>query len=159
MLGHCYSCAARMNNGGTGRDALGSTQFLISEYGSVTNHKGITAVALTLAALLLACTVYTFWWGDVGSGRDAVPHPKFRRELDPFRVAPLHDAMFPNFTWGVPRTLVTVAPLYKCAADEMAVGAERACGTERSPLEVAVVGIRGVWPICTTSNNLLKRHA
>lgn len=148
-----------MNNGSTGRDALGSAQFFVGEHRSVADHKSVTAVALTLAALFLACTVYARWWSGRASISNTLPDAKLRAEVNPLRVAPLHDAMRPNFTWWVVGTLIAVFVFYESAAHKVTMDTKCACGTERHTLKVAVVREAGSWPISPTRNNLLKRHA
>jgi hypothetical protein len=159
MLGHCYSCTARMNNGGTGCDALGSTQFLIGEHSSVTHHKGATAVALTLAAVFLACTVYARRWGGRAPIGHTLPDTKLGVEVDPLSIPPLHNTVRSHLTWWVIGALVAVLVIYKCATNEVTVNTKCACGAERHALEVAVVREAGSWSVSPARNNLLKRHA
>jgi hypothetical protein len=148
-----------MNNGGTGRDALGGTQFLVGEHSSVTNHKGITAVAFTLASFLLACTVYTFWGGGKWVPCDATPNTTGGGEIHINCHPTSHYAALTYNTLGVVGASVTVSPVSELAVNKYTISAKRALGTKVTPLEIAVVGERRPWPICTPSNNLLKRHA
>lgn len=159
MLGHCYSCTARMNNGGTGRDALGGTQFLVGEHSSVADHKGVAAITLTLASFLLACTVYAFWGGGKWVPCDATPNTTSGGEIHINCHPTSHYAALTYNTLGVVGASVAVSPVSELAVNKYTVSSKYALSPELTPLEVAVVRKACSRSICTTSNNLLKRHA